>query len=183
MDNLAFIRDTMERAGAFTAVSGWGMVGVGILAAAVGIALPFAPLSQRWTLAWIATAALSVIVSAAATARKAQRAHIPLLSGPGQKLLLAFAPAMLVGVLLTVVLFRAGATTLLPGTWLLLYGAAVVGGGVFSVRIVPVMGACFMIVGALALFASPAISVAIMESAFALLHLGFGVAIARGHGG
>lgn len=183
MDNLAFIRDTMERASAFTAVSGWGMVGVGVLAAAVVITVPFAPLSPRWMLSWIATAALGVIISTAATAHKARRASVPLLSGPAQKLLLAFTPAMLVGVLLTVVLVRAGVTALLPGTWLLLYGVAVVGGGVFSVRIVPVMGVCFMLAGALALFASPAIAVALMESAFAVLHLGFGVAIARGHGG
>lgn len=183
MDNLAFIRETMERAGTFTAVSGWGMVAVGALAAVSSVALPWRPLSTAWTLGWVVTAALAVLVSVAATVHKARRAAIPVLSGPGRKLLLAFAPALVVGALLTLVLYRAGVSALLPGMWLLLYGAAVVGGGVFSVRIVPVMGVCFMAAGAAALFLPPDAAVRLMQAVFVVLHLGFGGAIVRGHGG
>lgn len=183
MDNLAFIRETMERAGTFTAVSGWGMVAVGALAAVSSIALPWRPLTMSWTLGWIVTAALAVLISVAATMHKARRAGIPVLSGPGRKLLLAFAPAMAVGALLTVVLYRANVPALLPGVWLLLYGAAVIGGGVFSVRIVPVMGVCFMALGAAALFLPSDVAVRVMQGAFVVLHLAFGGVIVRGHGG
>ena len=96
----------------------------------------------------MATAAACIALSLWATARKARRRELSLVSGPGQKLALAFSPAMVVGALLTAALLRIGANDLLPGMWLLLYGTAVVAGGAFSVRIIPVMGLCFMVLGA-----------------------------------
>jgi len=71
---------------------------------------------------------------------------------------------------------------LLPGTWLLLFGTAVACGGAFSVRIVPVMGLCFMALGIAALFA-PNAGDLFMALGFGGLLMGFGVAIARRHGG
>ena len=183
MDNLQFIRETMERAGSFTAVSGWGVSATGLLAAAAAAVAPASPGAPGWLSIWIATLAASLAVSTWATVHKARAAHVPLLSGAGRKFLLAFLPAMLVGALLTVVLLRAGQQTLLPGVWLLLYGTAVVAGGVFSARIVPLMGTCFLFDGAVALFAPAAWTPALLAIGFGGLHLLFGTLIARRHGG
>jgi hypothetical protein len=85
--------------------------------------------------------------------------------------------------MLTVVLWRGQMANALPGTWLLLYGTAVVAGGAFSVRIVPVMGMCFMLLGAAALYAPAAWGDYLMAAGFGGLHVIFGVIIARRHGG
>ncbi len=183
MDNLAFIRDTMEAAGSFTAVSGWGMVAVGIIASAAAVLAALQPTPVEALYIWIAAAFLAPAVSLWATVRKARRAHVPLLSGPGRKFLLSFSPPLVVGALLTLVLYRAGMVTMIPGMWLLLYGTGVVAGGAFSVRVVPVMGFCFMLAGAVALFVPPVWTGWIMGAAFGGLHIGFGIPIARSHGG
>lgn len=183
LDNLRFIRETMERAGTFTAISGWGIAAVGVLALA---AAPIARLQPtvRWSVAvWVATAVACIALSLWATATKARRSELSMVSGPAQKLALAFAPAMVVGALLTVALLQVGATDLLPGVWLLLYGTAVVAGGAFSVRTIPVMGLCFMMLGAVALFAPPVVGELLMVGGFGVLHIVFGILIARRHGG
>ena len=183
MDNLQFIRDTMEQAASFTAVSGVGMVGVGALAVVAALLVGRVGGAPAQIVAWTGVAGVAAAVSIVATIRKARAARMPVLSGPGRKLLLNFLPPMLVGALLTVVLVRVGAEAILPGVWLLLYGTAVVAGGAFSVRIVPVMGGCIMLVGAVALFASPALGTLFMGVGFGGMHLLFGALIARRHGG
>jgi hypothetical protein len=183
LDNLRFIRETMERAGTFTAISGWGIVAVGVLAMVAAAVAHIRPTVEWRVGTWVVTAAACIALSMWATARKARRSDVSMVSGPAQKLALAFSPAMLVGALLTVALLRTGANDLLPAVWLLLYGTAVVAGGAFSVRIIPVMGVCFMILGALALFAPPAVGDWLMVGGFGVVHVVFGIQIARRHGG
>ena len=132
---------------------------------------------------WIAEAVLSLLISGWAMSRKARAAEMPLLSGPGRKVALSLSPPITVGALLTVVLYRAGLVSVIPGMWLLLYGTGVVAGGAFSVRIVPVMGICFMLVGAIALFCPAAWGDYFMAAGFGGLHIIFGAIIARRHGG
>lgn len=183
MDNLAYIRDTMEAAVSFTAVSGWGMVAVGLVALMAAIAAGAQPTTDLGLKVWLLSAVLAPVISLWAIVRKAKAARMPLLSGPGRKFLLSFSPPILVGALLTVVLYRAGLVQAIPGMWLLLYGTAVVAGGAFSVQIVPVMGFCFMVAGIVALFAPATWSNWIMAVAFGGLHIAFGIPIARRHGG
>ena len=183
MDNLAFIRDTMERAGAFTAVSGWGMVIVGVAALTAAAIAARQPTEVAWLNTWIAAAVLAPVIMIAAIIRKARAARLPLMSGAGRKFLLSFSPPMVVGALLTIQLYNLGMYDVLPGLWLLSYGTAVVAGGAFSVRVVPVMGFCFMIAGAIALFTPPATNDILMAAAFGGLHIVFGIPIAKRHGG
>jgi hypothetical protein len=183
MDNLRFIRETMERASSFTAVPGWG----GVLMGATALAASFVAAQQTsrnlWLGTWVVEALLALVVGGWAMDRKARRAETPVLSGPGRKFALSYSPPILVGVLLTAVLLRAGMVSALPGMWLLLYGTGVVTGGAFSVKIVPVMGLCFMLLGAVALFAPAAWGNYLMAAGFGGLHIIFGIIIARRHGG
>jgi hypothetical protein len=183
MDNLAFIRDTMESAGAFTAVSGWGLIFIGLTALVAAALAAQQTTPQGWIQIWLGAAILAPLIQIWAVVRKVRAAGIPLLRGPGRKFLLSFSPPMLVGALLTVVFYRAGLIEILPAIWLLLYGAAVVAGGAFSVQIVPFLGASFMAAGAVALFAPPEWSNWIMGATFGGLHIGFGIPIARRYGG
>ena len=183
MDNLRFIRETMERASAFTAVPGWGQVAIGVTALFAALVASQQNSFQDWLAVWMAEAAVSACIAGWTMYRKAHASDTSLLSRPGRKLLINLAPPMVVGALLTVVFYRAGLTALLPGLWLLLYGTGVVTGGAFSVRPVPVMGLCFMLLGAGALFLPGAWGDALMAAGFGLLHVIFGIHIARNYGG
>jgi hypothetical protein len=183
MDNLRYIRETMERAGSFTAVSGWGVVAIGVTAL---IAAAFASRQESaaaWLWVWSVEAVLALGISAGAVARKARLAGVPLLVGPGRKVALSLAPMLVAGAVLTAVLFASHMVAPLPGTWMLLFGAGVVAAGSNSVRIVPVMGASFMLLGAVAFLLPAGWGDALMAVGFGGLHLLFGTLIARRYGG
>jgi hypothetical protein len=184
MDNLRLIRETMERAASFTAVPGWGGVAMGVSALVAASIAMVQPSLGRWLTTWLAEAAFALILAVFAIRRKAKAAaHGPVLSAPARRFVLSFAPPLIVGGLLTIVLYRAGFFAAIPGTWLLLYGTGVVTGGAFSVRVVPVMGLCFMAIGAIALFCPLAWGTALLAAGFGGLHLIFGAIIARRYGG
>lgn len=182
MDNLRFIRDTMERAGPFTGVPGWGGAAMGasaILAAAIGhLQGP-----KGWLVTWLLEAVIALAIGGFAMERKARKVHMSLFSAPGRKFVLSFAPPLLMGALVTVVLYRAGVPALVPGMWLCLYGTGIVTGGAFSIRIVPVMGLAFVILGGCAFFFPPNWNDVFLAAGFGGLHVLFGIVIARRYGG
>lgn len=182
-DDLRFIRRTMEHGPAFTAVPGWGGVAMGISALVAAAVAAGRGTPEAWLLVWLAEAVIALGVGTWAMGRKARRAGHPVLSGSGRKFLLGFLPPALAGAGLTAALVRAGDFSLVPGVWLLLYGTAVVTAGTFSVKVVPLMGLCFMALGGIALFAGPEWGDPLLAAGFGGLHLGFGLHIARMHGG
>jgi hypothetical protein len=183
MDNLRFIREAMEEARSFTAVPGWGGVMMGATAIAAAWFAARQPTRPTWLAVWMAEALFAAAIAAATIGWKARRAGLPLLSGAGRKFALGVLPPVGVGAALTVALHLAGMHRLLPGTWMLLYGVAVVAGGTFSIPVVPVLGGCFLSFGLLALFAPEQWADVLMAASFGGLHLGFGLLIARRHGG
>jgi hypothetical protein len=183
MDNLLFIRQTMESAAAFTAVSGWGQASVGLLALLAAVIADYQPTIEKWLLTWIATATLALVLLLYTMNRKAQTLNTPLFSTPGRKFAFSCSPPMLVGAILTLVLYRHHLLQPIPGIWLLLYGTGVVTGGAFSVRVVPIMGMAFMLLGAIALCFPFSWANTFMALGFGVLHIIFGAIIAKQYGG
>lgn len=183
MDNLRYIRETMERASAFTAVPGWGQVAIGISAIVATYVASHQATPRAWLGVWLAEAIISLLIAGWLMDRKARKLNAALFSGAGRKVVFSLSPPMVAGALLTVVLFRAGMIKVIPGMWLLLYGTGVVTGGMFSVSIVPVMGVCFMLLGAAGLFAPNLFGNYLMALGFGGLHIIFGTIIARRYGG
>lgn len=181
-DNLRYIRDTMERAASFTAVPGWGGVIIGCTALiAGGLAAGRTPEVQFRV--WLAEAAVALVLAFITVQSKSRRLSQSLKSNPARRALLSFAPPLLAGAALTAVLVQHSMLLVLPGLWLLLYGAAVVTGGAFSVRIVPLMGLCFMTLGVAAFLLPHGWGNLFLAAGFGVLHVVFGVVIARRHGG
>jgi hypothetical protein len=181
LDHLTYIRETMARSAAFTAVPGWGGVGMGLVALATAW-LARGRGAPEWLAIWIAGGAVAFAVGTWALIGKARAAGVPLRSGAGRKFALGLLPPIAAAIPLTVALTRAGQVDLVPGVWLLCYGAGVVTAGAFSVRAVPVMGLGFLAAGTAACVA-PSWGRLLMAAAFGGLHVGFGVLIARRHGG
>ena len=199
--SLRYIRETMARTATFTAVPGWGGVAMGVTAVAAAALAHRQPTASGWLTVWTAEALIGLTLGAWTMTTKARRGGAPLLSGQGRKFLLGIAPALAVGVAVTLAVYAyeigpLGEATahggepgsmasrrLLPGLWLMLYGAGVASAGMFSIRLVPMMGSLFLLTGALALLSPAAWGDAWMALGFGGLHLVFGVLIARRYGG
>ncbi|MBW7933829.1 MAG: hypothetical protein H3C62_09515 [Gemmatimonadaceae bacterium] len=180
---IAFIRDTMMRAGRFTAVSGTGTIGAGVIGGIAAVLAPRMPSPLAWLQLWLGAAVIAVPVAFVLMARKAGRSGQSLRTGPGRTFALAFAPPLLAGAVLTGALVRAELWALLPGVWLVCYGAGIVSGGAFSVRAVPAMGVVLMLLGTVAFFVPVAAQAWLLGAGFGVTHLVFGFYIARYHGG
>jgi len=183
LEDLTFIRDTMTRAGTVTSVPGWGGVAMGVTALIASAIASRQASGAEWLAVWLAEAVLALGIGGATMVRKADSSHTPLFTRAGKLFVRAFVPPILAGAALTALFYRSGLVPKLPGLWLLLYGTAVTTAGVHSVRVVPLLGLSFMILGVVALLAPPGWGNALMALGFGGLQIGFGLLIARKYGG
>lgn len=195
LQDLSFIRRTMEGATSFTDVPGWGLVLTGVVALGFAYLADRQPTPERWLMFWLAAAVVAGTLGSAAMLRKMRRRvrtdGSDVLSTPARKFLLSFWPAILAGAVLTLALvdpFTPGieahvTSRVLPGLWLLLFGVGVTTAGAFSVRAVPLMGMSFIALGVLALFLPALDGDLMMALGFGGLQIAFGIVIARRHGG
>jgi hypothetical protein len=174
--DLSYIRDAMSRAKAFTAVSGKASIVEGALALTLGGYACTRDDPRVWLAWWLVTAVLAAGVGFAGLAQKARRTQAPYRRGPGALFLKHLVPPLIAGAALTGALSAADQYALLPGLWLLLYGAGLFSAGSFSVGIVPHLGLLFAGLGLAALAATvPGVSAHTPDwTAEGLLLAGFG---------
>jgi hypothetical protein len=137
---------------------------------------------RAWLETWLVEGSLAIALGILAMWRKSAAAGLPLWSAPARKFVFSFVPPLIAGAALTVVLWQHGLTDAIPGVWLMLYGTGVITGGAFSVPIVPVMGGCFLVEGAIATL-TPGLGDFWLGLGFGGLHILFGIIIARRYGG
>jgi hypothetical protein len=195
IQDLSYIRRTMEGASSFTDVPGWGLVAIGVSAIGASYVAATQESAGRWITVWLVEAVIAAAIGIGMTWRKMRRrtrtTGAPMMSAPARKFLFGFWPPILAGAVLTAALidpvrvWDAYSTVprVLPGVWLLLYGVGVMTAGAFSVRAVPLMGAGLILLGAFALLVHRAPENLLLALGFGPWQIAFGIWIARRHGG
>lgn len=181
-DNLRYIRATMESSTVFTGVSGKGYVAAGVSALLAAWVAVQQPTDAAWLVVWMIELVLGAGIAFYLTAKKAKSLGSSVWSSSGRKLLLAFVPAMAVGGMLTLSCYLSGTIALLPGIWLSIYGAAVMTAGLWSIRIIPLMGGVFLALGAMVMFTGISADL-MLASGLGGVHILFGLLIWRRYGG
>jgi hypothetical protein len=179
---LRYIRASMEGAAsvAIPGSSGIAMGGIGLTAGALS-AMP--DLAAYWLVIWLAAAPLAALVGGVLLAKSESIATFVATGTPGRKLALGLMPSIFAGAVMTAVLWSADRIEAIPGTWLLLYGCALVSASVSTTAIVAWMGLCFAGLGIVALIGPAVLHIPLLALGFGGLHIVFGILIARGaHG-
>ena len=182
-DNLSFIRTAMERSATFTAVPGVGGAAMGVIAIAAATIGARQPTGERWVLVWLAAAAVAALAGLVSMAVKAHRAGASLTGTTARRFAVGLAAPFVAGAAITYELWAVNMSRVMAPVWLLLYGAGVLSGGIFSVPAVRLMGGAFMLIGIAAILTPPGWGNAWLALGFGGLQIGFGIYIARYHGG
>lgn len=180
---LKYIRQTIDRARPFTAVSGTGLALMGVVALVASVVAGRLERNEDWLATWLMAAAFASLVGAAANYWKGRTLDLPFRLGPFRQMAGCFVPPMAAGALLTFVLAMQDAYQFLPGVWLLLYGAAVIAGGNFSVQPVRILGCVLMSMGAVAFVIPGLYDDVLLGLGFGAVQVAFGICIARRYGG
>jgi len=183
MDNLRFIRSAMESSASFTSVPGLGGVAVGLTGVLAGVLAGLPALAGHWMTIWVVAAIVALVQGGLFMARKARGQGVRLSRGVARRFFFSVTPPLVAASVLTVILNDTAVEWVIPGLWLFLYGSGVISGGTYSVRPIPVMGVCFMVLGFVALSAPDSWANLLLTLGFGGLHIVFGIIIVRRYSG
>jgi len=183
MDNLRFIRSAMESSASFTSVPGLGGVVVGLTGLLAGVLAGLPALASHWLTIWVVAAIVALVQGGLFMTKKARGQGVRLSRGVARRFFFSVTPPLVAACVLTVILHGTSVAGVIPGLWLFLYGSGVISGGTYSVRPVPIMGVCFMVLGLVALLAPESWANGLLTLGFGGLHIVFGTIIARRYGG
>jgi hypothetical protein len=182
LGTLDYIRATIESSSSLDVpgMAGIVMGSIGVLAAIVVSLSRWAP---HWLAIWLAAAAVAFVLGGTLVARQITSRGRTRYLGPARKFLLCLCPSLVAGAVLTVVFATSGMTGFIPGTWLLLYGCAVLSASTVTAagiaRLICIMGALFIALGSMAFALPAAAHTALLGLGFGALHILFGILIGR----
>jgi hypothetical protein len=175
---LRYIRASMDGAAAVAVPgsAGIAMGSVGLLA----MALSCVPsLREHWLGIWLVAALVAAGVGLPLITQPSSLRGLTLSGTPVRKFALCLLPCLFGGVVMTGVHWSSGNLHAIPGTWLLLYGCALISASVATTRTIAIMGASFVILGVLALLLGSELQVFMLGAGFGGLHILFGLLIGR----
>jgi hypothetical protein len=175
---LRYIRASMDGAAsvAVPGSAGIAMGGVGLLATALSC-VP--SLRGHWLGIWLVAAVVAAGVGLPLITQPSSLRGLTLSGTPVRKFALCLLPSVFAGVVMTGVHWRSGDLQAIPGTWLLLYGCALISASVATTRTIAIMGASFVTLGVVALLLGSELQVFMLGAGFGGLHILFGLLIGR----
>ena len=183
LENLRYIRSTIEAADTFTTVPGYGCIAMGVTAlVAVGVeSIP--QLTPYWLGIWVAAAIVACATALWFMEQKARAQGLSLRRAVARRFFMTLAPAFVAGAILTAALAGNIDRELMTGMWLLLYGTGLAACGLFAIRAVSTAGLAFMALGTATLWLPPGSAHIVLALGFGGIHLALGANIVRHHGG
>jgi hypothetical protein len=183
VENLRYIRSTIEAAHTFTTVPGKGCIAMGVTALlAVGLeSMP--QFAAHWLGIWVGAAILACSSALWFMEQKARAQGLSLRRAVARRFFMTLAPAFLAGAILTAALASHVDRELITGMWLLLYGAGLAACGLFAIPAVLTAGIAFMGLGTATLWLPAGSAHIVLALGFGGIHLALGTTIVRHHGG
>jgi hypothetical protein len=179
---LRYIRSSMEGAVSLAVPGSAGIVLglIGLMAAALSSA---PSLHEHWLSIWLGSALVAGTAGSILIVRESSLRNLRLAGTPLRKFALCLFPSIGAGLAMTAVHWNGGNLHAIPGTWLLMYGCALIAASAATTRLIALLGGLFALLGFVALLLPDNLQILMLGAGFGGLHMVFGFIIrSTGHG-
>lgn len=178
VETLRYIRASMDAA-ATVAVSGSAGIAMGTVGLLAAVAASTASLGSHWLALWLIAAVVALLAGGLLMARQARLQGFTLFGAPVRRFVLCLAPGLFAGAMMTLVHWRGNNLHAIPGTWLLLYGCALISTSAPTTRMVGILGSLFAVLGMVTFWIPDTLHSVALGAGFGGLHFVFGVMLRR----